>query len=707
MSSRLRSPLQKLLRPSNPILCLANLTRPKRAFSSRWVRSSSLRASSSIGGYRSGQWSSLRVRQIRSYATDSPAPVNTPTPSKLSGTLLPPACPGCGAYTQWLYPEEAGFYTLQRRPVKQYLRHTAGDIGKDEPVNLQPPAAADRDTTPAEIETSEDPELGSEGETQSPETTTNVPAEAELTGETTPETEVKTQQPENAANAPAEAESSGETAPETKAKTQQAERAPDKPKEVPQVPICDRCNKLVNHCESSPIPYPPISYIQDIISESPYDYNHIYHVLDAADFPMSLIPKVHKILAVQPQRTQNRRSKTKEYSRGARLPVISFIITRSDLLGPLKENVDRLMPYIIKVLRNAVDPRGERMRLGNVHMVSAHRGWWTKEIKEEIRKHGGAVWLVGKTNVGKSSLISTVFPKDSGDTTKSKKPKIIRKGDRSVEQEDPLKELDEDEAIPELGSLLPPAQEVKGYPVFPIVSSRPGTTASPIRIPFGNKKGEVIDLPGLQRDGLDNFVKEEEQHNLIMKDRAKPERLTIKPGQSLLIGGLVRITPLDPKLPVLSSSFVPLEPHVTNTTKAIAMQTQQQPFPESDIAKEGIADVIASAGVFELNDDVTKIYGKVPHGRSVDDLPYRVMATDILVEGCGWIELVAQIRAKDAKAGYLPKVEVFSPEGNYIGSRMSMSAWRAILQKKKRVARDAGSRPRRSMKGVKKHERQR
>lgn len=90
---------------------------------------------------------------------------------------------------------------------------------------------------------------------------------------------------------------------------------------------------------------------------------------------------------------------------------MSFIITRSDLLAPKKEQVDSLMPYFIQVLRDALGSVGENVRLGNVRCVSAKRGWWTKELKADIWDRGGGGWMVGKVNVGKSHLFEVVFPK--------------------------------------------------------------------------------------------------------------------------------------------------------------------------------------------------------------------------------------------------------------------------------------------------------
>lgn len=36
--------------------------------------------------------------------------------------MLPVSCPGCGAFTQWIDPKEAGYYTTTRRAVKAYIR---------------------------------------------------------------------------------------------------------------------------------------------------------------------------------------------------------------------------------------------------------------------------------------------------------------------------------------------------------------------------------------------------------------------------------------------------------------------------------------------------------------------------------------------------------------------------------------------------------
>ncbi|KAJ5597450.1 hypothetical protein N7537_007534 [Penicillium hordei] len=450
--------------------------------------------------------------------------------------------------------------------------------------------------------------------------------------------------------------------------------------------VCDRCHDLIHHNKAVSSPKPTIVSIRNYLEESPYKYNRVYHIIDAADFPMSLVPRIHWALMLQEQRSRNRRSTNEKYERGRKLPSLSFIITRSDLLAATKEQVDSKMDYIRTELRAALGRSGREARLGNVHMISAHRGWWTKEVKEEIREHGGGIWVVGKANVGKSSFIEACFPKDSRNVEKIEEWVQRRRSGNEIPNQRENTLLDPD-------SLLPPAPREDLYPVLPVVSSLPGTTVSPIRIPFGRGKGEVIDLPGLERGLLEDFVQDEHKRDLIMTKRIKPERSTIKPGQSLLLGGgLIRITPVNPQDTVMSASFLPLESHITNTQKAIDTQAEEIPYRGTVIMKEGTGSTITSAGTFDLKWDTTTSNLPTSLAKAVKDrgipvppLPYRVMSADILIEGCGWIELSIQIRSKrdaEDEPSY-PQVEVFSPNGKHIGSRRPIECWNFIAEKKK------------------------
>ena len=497
-------------------------------------------------------------------------------------------------------------------------------------------------------------------------------------------------------------------------------------------PVCDRCHHLAHHRLGISVKHPSVMDISDIISESPHRYNHIYHVLDAADFPLSLIPSLQKHISLTPQRSQNRRTKTSHFHVG-RKAEMSFIITRSDLLAPTKPQVDGLMPYLLQVLRDALGRYAETVRLGNVRCVSAKRGWWTKKVKEDIWNRGGGGWMVGKVNVGKSNLLENILPKGRNaelniQTTrhavKPSTPDTSAAGtsylSHTVEHDVPMERISHTEESTVVvrdcigDSPLPPAPPETAFPVLPLVSSLPGTTASPIRIPFGGGRGELVDLPGLSRSDLEDFVKDEHKLDLVMRQRIIPKRHTIKPGQSLIVGGLVRITPLT-EVPVLAYPFVPLKCHVTSTEKAIAIHTQKADSSVSTIVKRGVGSRMDPAGTFSLRWDVTKqragpLTSKIAAGVNPKALPFVVLSADILIEGCGWVELVAQLRRRDIEAvdsmqeffdaKPYPRIQIVSPDGRHVGIRRPMGGW--MLNGPKPGSALKPTRPMRSMKGTKK-----
>ena len=604
--------------------------------------------------------------------------------SKLS--FLPWTCPGCGAYTQTLNPDNAGFFSISRKPVKAF-------------VAAQSAAAKRKRAEEAARLTQVNDDTGA-GITESlgvPNVHVFKVSSASSLNESTLD-----------AGSPSEPAFG----------------------DMPASPVCDRCHALLHHHKGISIIHPSIQSIQDIIADSPYKYNHVYHVIDAADFPLSLIPQLQEHLSLMPQRSHNRRAKTSKFYHGQKSEM-SFIITRSDLLAPTKEQVDSMMPYLLQVLRDALGRRGEDVRLGNVRCVSAQRGWWTTQLKDAIWERGGGGWMVGKINVGKSSLFETVFPKGrsqinfralrqetvQGETEGGKGAATAKYGPYHIEKFDqqglPVSKSSPLESAENLNedSLLPPAPAEINYPVMPIVSSLPGTTASPIRLPFGGGRGELIDLPGLDRGSLESHVSDEHKLDLVMRSRIKPEQCVVKHGQSILIGGLIRITPTTPDIVLLAYPFVPLDSHVTNTEKAIAIQTQTAESGIATITAPGTGAKVASAGCFELKWDVTKqragpLTASSAIGLKPQVLPFTVFSADILIEGCGWVELAVQVRKRDylGPDGVIsfPSVEVFSPEGKHVGVRRPMNAWVLGVQRKPRAGANK-ARPRRSMKGVKKN----
>ncbi|KAH7117027.1 hypothetical protein B0J11DRAFT_538151 [Dendryphion nanum] len=552
---------------------------------------------------------------------DSPAvnPPDTPTVAQ----SLPRACPGCGAPTQVFDKKEAGYYDIDRRRVKSYLEYDPQDIEQSKQENDVYTRAL-KQADPKLLEG-----LGLDHETL--DTSNKV----------------------------------DQTAPTT--------------------PMCDRCHNLIHHNIGNPIHHPSVEAIHETIGESPHRRNHVYHIIDAADFPLSLVPNLQSSLRLPKLRTQNRRAKHKGWVSNNRIAEVSFVITRADLLVPMKQQVDGLLPYVTQVLRDALGRDNRTARLGNIYLVSAKRGWWTTKVKEDIWDRGGAGWMVGKVNVGKSNLFEVVFPKGRGSDyedirkirsaaereamlNNAQTMEEIAKVQGQLDEEDARIERrrsqimepstnaedfpEEDEEELDLDSLLPPRQTYTPYPVLPLSSSLPGTTASPIRIPFGRNRGELIDLPGLARTSpeLSTFVNSENRDDLIMTHRVTPERHVLRPGKSLVLGGgLIRITPVNEDLVFLIHPFVPLAPHITSTEKAIGLQDQTRGSGVPSIMAPNIGDKIKSAGRFKLQWDVTKklagpLTSSVAGKMKTDNLPFRIWSTDILIEGVGWVEVSAQVR---------------------------------------------------------------
>ncbi|KAK0639337.1 hypothetical protein B0T16DRAFT_423027 [Cercophora newfieldiana] len=646
-------------------------------------------------------------------ASHSPRDLQQPQTPSSSVKTLPAQCSGCGALSQTTTPGLPGYFDLGRRSIAEYL-------GLVEPK----------------------PRLAREDD----EAVKNALSDIDL----------------------AELEGQGV---DLKGLIKERDTEPT-PAAPDRAPICERCHGLIHHNTGTPIFHPSVESLRETIHESPYKYNHVYHVLDAADFPMSLVPRIDQLLEAMPLRSHNRRSRSSKFFSNKKVE-ISFIVTRADLLGAKKQDVDHLMPYLRQVLRDALGRSGRDVRLGNLKCVSAKRSWWTTELKEEIYQRGGAGWMVGKANVGKSNLFSAVFPKGRMDDKPLKEDisvDLFKKledaakgepvGGKALPDEKGARDGKEPLEGEDEYSFLPPLQPEEAYPAMPLVSSLPGTTASPIRLAFGGGKGELIDLPGLPRSDLESHVQEEHRASLIMRKRITPEQISITPGKSLLLGGFIRITPRTPDLVFLSYNFTPLKEHLTSTEKAIRVQTRTDPPNVENISLPEASENIQLAGSYELQYDVTKeragpLTSKNARGLSPEQLPFRTLAVDILIEGCGWVEIVAEVRRKhfampppqpktppsppptqprrrDGEPELLqtldlfgtapepepllqaeppvqeepqsvwPIVDVFTPVGRFVSSRRPMNGW--LINKPKAVR--LKKRPRKSMKQAKKREKE-
>src|SRR5690606_400986 len=166
------------------------------------------------------------------------------------------------------------------------------------------------------------------------------------------------------------------------------------PKKTP--PYCWRCLSMLHHHTAKPLPeeyQADLESIAQLMTDAKHKNNHIYHLIDAADFPMSVIPRLRTGIGRHlPKYMANRLE-------------VTAVITRADLLLPKREMVTDLYGDIQQALRplmhekdDILDPR-TRMRV-----ISVRNGWDVGRIKEQIANasNSGGIWIVGKANVGKS-----------------------------------------------------------------------------------------------------------------------------------------------------------------------------------------------------------------------------------------------------------------------------------------------------------------
>lgn len=482
-------------------------------------------------------------------------------------------------------------------------------------------------------------------------------------------------------------------------------------------PICERCHNLIHEHHAPPLPaYPTLDTLSKLLLSSPHKFNHIYHLIDAADFPLSLSPRLRNHLY-----TTLPKSITRHLS-------VSYIITRCDLLMPEGEKVEGLP------LSNT-----------RLHAISSRVGWEVGILKDEIKQRQGGVWLLGVVNVGKSSLLRDVWPING--VMKSSSFEEATEFDILPDQH-PIVQSQVGGNCNDAGEgqrLNPILDRARGRPslgiphVPPTISEIPGTTAAPLRVSYksvgrgGKTRGELVDLPGMERwtsfgeTGLTKYVRPEKWRELIMKKRIDGDQYTIKPGQSMLLGGLVMITPLDKDTVVLANPFTALPVHVSSTEKCKELLSHPNPagfmgdgkmlFQDPTAVSKSqtlsafthessLPPAYASAGIYTLAEDVTASRNRMLQTRSpvaISQLPYKVLATDIILEGLGWVELVAQVRNRQDTGYKTVDINVVAPEGKGVDQRRTMNAY---------VMREEGARakgllkktvrPRRSMKGHKK-----
>ena len=229
--------------------------------------------------------------------------------------------------------------------------------------------------------------------------------------------------------------------------------------------ICQRCFRLKNYNEVQDVPYTDSDFLQ-MVSQIADTKGLIVKMVDIFDFNGSFIRSLHRLTG------DNK---------------VIILGNKVDLL-PKSTNLSRVRAWIKK---EAADLG---VTVQDVYLISAKTGQGFDEVKQAIDFHrkGQDVYVVGATNVGKSTFINYLI-------------------DDSVGTKDAI-----------------------------TTSYFPGTTLGFIDIPL-DEKSSLYDTPGVVNRGqLTHYLAKEDIKLITPNKEIKPRVYQLNSEQTIYIGGLAR-----------------------------------------------------------------------------------------------------------------------------------------------------------------------
>lgn len=229
--------------------------------------------------------------------------------------------------------------------------------------------------------------------------------------------------------------------------------------------ICQRCFRIRNYNEASSITVDQDDFLRLLGSIGSTD-SLVVHIVDLFDFEGSLISGLQRFVGNNP---------------------VVLVVNKVDLL-PRSMNLNRLRNWVQK------QAKAEGLRTVDIVLCSAKRNIGFEHVIEALERHrkGRDVYVVGATNVGKSTLIN----------------RLIR------DYSDMEREL--------------------------TTSRYPGTTLDAVHIPLDDGKA-IIDTPGIvYSTRMTEIVPRGFLQSLLPDKPIKPLVYQLNDQQSLFIGSLVR-----------------------------------------------------------------------------------------------------------------------------------------------------------------------
>ncbi|AJY76249.1 ribosome biogenesis GTPase YqeH [Paenibacillus beijingensis] len=250
----------------------------------------------------------------------------------------------------------------------------------------------------------------------------------------------------------------------------------DKPGFVPEAAlkrepvICQRCFRIKNYNEASTVALDHDEFLRLLGSIGGTD-SLVVHIVDLFDFEGSLISGLQRFVGGNP---------------------VLLVVNKIDLL-PKGTNYNRIRNWVQR------QAKSQGLRVVDVVLCSAKRNMGFEHVIDALEQFRGRrdVYVVGATNVGKSTLINRLI-RDYSDL------------DREL-----------------------------------TVSRYPGTTLDAVRIPLDDGNF-IIDTPGIVYPSrLTEMVPREVLQALLPDKPIKPFVYQLNPGQTLFMGSLVRFDYVD------------------------------------------------------------------------------------------------------------------------------------------------------------------
>jgi 30S ribosome assembly GTPase len=230
--------------------------------------------------------------------------------------------------------------------------------------------------------------------------------------------------------------------------------------------ICQRCFRLKHYNEVQDVNLTDDDFLK-ILNEIGKSDALIVMIVDIFDFNGSWIPGMHRFVG-----------NNKILLVGNKVDLLPKSVKHTKLIHWMKQEAKEL-----------------GLKPEEVFLVSAAKGYFIKEITSSIdeMRNGKDVYVVGCTNVGKSTFINRII------------------------------------------------KEVTGEEDVITTSHFPGTTLDIIKIPLDDGKA-LIDSPGIiNHHQMAHFVDKRDLKVITPKKEIKPKIFQLNEGQTLFFGGLARL----------------------------------------------------------------------------------------------------------------------------------------------------------------------